>query len=815
MARVSSSVLFSLALAGLAFASPARSQALPDPTPDLALSAAFAPPRYVVRDPVQRERLRNYLKGLEGDSAQTFSLEGSTLRLSHRLALRLAALEDGDTEVGDGRGVDRFRRPRGTRLRLERMAAAQPGDIEEDAPAFPAGYRPDDLSLQTSVPQWGLFNDGSLGGSIAGVDLNMPRVWEQFDGADTLIIAVLDAGINFSHPDLQGRWFINQAEANGLPGVDDDGNGFVDDIRGWDFVDGDNDPQDFHSHGTQISGIIAASFDNGAGIAGMLPRVRILPVRVLSTAGFGNTTDIANGIRYAAAMGAHVLNFSIGVGGTTQSTVLRNAFIVARDSGMIVAAASANDAANLDLATTQPASYGFENVYVVAAHNQDGKLSTFSNYGATTVDLAAPGDLITTTTIPPGIPFLSETFESFDSTRWALSSGSWQVAPDSLEGAKSLKWVSGNSVSATFLDTVVMRGRRGGLLRFRLHFQPAHTRDGIYIDVQRKGSLTWTEVGGYGYAVAGQTVAVNLGSGDDTLFRVRFQTCALNTLRTSCTGSTAGRVLRIDDIRILHADENPANQARYVVEGGTSLAAPFFAGYAGLMRLATDRTGLPLTRTRMLAGAVATPDLAGKVITGGRLNAAKGLDFYLRTLPRILVTDSTDTSWKLGDTVVYVLSVADSAGPQSGYVLSAISSPPGSTLSAGGLFTWNPGATPQGSRALRAKAVKGPIVLRTLVTFTVGVPVGVAAAAPGQASRLRIGGMEFLLPPSAFTASSRGRHELRIAIYGPDGRTLQTMDGTLVIPPGTRMAEYDLRGVRGVGVRAWLNGVALRPASRD
>src|SRR5690606_8369748 len=144
------------------------------------------------------------------------------------------------------------------------------------------------------------------------------------------------------------------------------------------------------------------------------------------------------------------------------------------------------------------------------------------------------------------------------------------------------------------------------------------------------------------------------------------------------------------DIRIQYADENPANQAQYEqLGGGTSLAAPYFAGYAGLMRLATDRTGLPLTRARMLAGTVAEPGLAGKVATGGRLDAAKGLDFYLRTLPRLTIADSTHTSWNPGAAVAYSLSVADSTGPRSDYAVSLISAPPGGTLSSGGLFTWN------------------------------------------------------------------------------------------------------------------------------
>src|SRR5690606_16122177 len=126
---------------------------------------------------------------------------------------------------------------------------------------------------------------------------------------------------------------------------------------------------------------------------------------------------------------------------------MRNAFIVARDSGVLVSAAAGNDKADLDTATTQPASYGFPNVYVVASHGPWGELSGFSSHGANTVDIAAPGGSIVTPDIAPRITFLTEDFES-GTSRWTSLGGTWQITPDTLQGTSSLRWMSGDTAIA-------------------------------------------------------------------------------------------------------------------------------------------------------------------------------------------------------------------------------------------------------------------------------------------------------------------------------------------------------------------------------
>ncbi len=780
-----------------------------------------------MHDSAGRARLEGYLRGARRDSSEWFRLSRRTLTLSHGLLWRLAAEEGGED---DGREATRRRK---ARARLERATGVK---LEEDrAVGFPAGYLPDDLGLATETPQWGLRNDGAFGGGVAGADVNIQDVWERFDGSDTLVIAVIDAGYNFSHPDLQDTWYVNPGESGmtqpgdacwtGTPkdkasnGCDDDGNGLVDDWRGWDFVDEDNDPRDFHNHGTQTGGIIAARFDNATGIAGMLPRVKILPIRVLGTAGYGYTSDIAAGVRYAARMKAHAANFSIGIGAAGVDTMLRNAFAEARDSGVIIAAATGNNGIDLDASPRQPFSYDFPNVYGVAAHGANGALTGFSNYGATQADIAAPGVEIATTTLPPPLPLRVEDFEDFDPGKWSISpADSWKVQPDSMEGAKAFRWSSGVNTSATLLDTLDMRGKRGGLLTFRLHYAPStgFMNDFLLLEYQRIPSQSWQYFAAINGKVEGQTLAYGLGATDDAQYRIRIRTCRYQSVSASGVVAcntfgnppTTGRVVRIDELRFTYADETPAKQAAYESHGGgTSLAAPFFAGYAGLMRLAADRKGVPLTRELMLAGAAPVPALAGKVATGARLDVAKGLDFYLKGLPRVRVDDPLDTAWDSGSLVTYAFRAVDTAGAVlPDYAFTATTLPPGSLFEPEGDFSWSTGLGTGGTFRVRVAARSGDHVIRKMVTFAVGAVTALDGPRPDRGARLRIGGRTFALPASI----PPGPRRLRVEFYGADGRTVQALEGRLDLPPGGGDVEYRVHGFPAPGLRAWLDGRELR-----
>ena len=241
--------------------------------------------------------------------------------------------------------------------------------------------------------QWALRNTGQTVNGFTGisdVDMNVPEAWAVTQGSASLVVAVLDNGVDLSHPDLAGRAWTNPGEIPGN-GIDDDGNLLVDDVNGWDFCQDDNTVfEPGQTHGTHVAGSIAAS-GNGVGIAGVAPKVKIMAIRFLSDNEAdlcGNDTQAAEAIAYAVSKGARIVNASWG--GYGLSTVLRDA-IAAASSTLFVAAAG-NDNVNNDEFPLSPASLGLPNILSVAAIHNEGHLTDFTNYGPTSVDLVAPGE---------------------------------------------------------------------------------------------------------------------------------------------------------------------------------------------------------------------------------------------------------------------------------------------------------------------------------------------------------------------------------------------------------------------------------------
>jgi subtilisin family serine protease len=228
---------------------------------------------------------------------------------------------------------------------------------------------------------WGLNN------------INALEAWDITTGNSNVVVAVLDSGVDYNHPDLAANIWKNQAEITGTPGVDDDSNGKIDDARGWDFVDDDNDPMDSDDHGTHVAGTIAAEGNNSAGITGVVWTAQIMPLRFLDALGSGTVADAIEAIDYAIDNGAKIINASYG--SYTFSPLERDAIATARDAGILFVAAAGNDNWNNDSATKHyPSSYDLANIIAVAATDQSDARASFSNYGVTSVDVAAPGKFI-------------------------------------------------------------------------------------------------------------------------------------------------------------------------------------------------------------------------------------------------------------------------------------------------------------------------------------------------------------------------------------------------------------------------------------
>jgi PKD repeat protein len=224
-----------------------------------------------------------------------------------------------------------------------------------------------------------------------------------------VVVAVVDSGVRYTHEDLAANMWKNSGEIPGN-GVDDDRNGYIDDIYGIDARTPDSDPLDENGHGTHVAGIIGAAGNNGIGVTGVAWKVQIMACQFLDRTGDGDTSDAIACIGYARANGAQIINASWG--GGEYSTALYNAIAAARDAGIIFVAAAGNDARDIDAETSYPASYDLDNMVVVCAINRNGVLdSSYSSYGAVNVDVAAPGGNIYSTwgTGDRGYTYLSGT----------------------------------------------------------------------------------------------------------------------------------------------------------------------------------------------------------------------------------------------------------------------------------------------------------------------------------------------------------------------------------------------------------------------
>ena len=237
---------------------------------------------------------------------------------------------------------------------------------------------------------WGLDNTGQSVDGIAGsadADIDAPEAWALTTGHRGVKVAIVDTGVAYDHPDLAPNVWTNTLEASGLSGVDDDGNGQRDDVRGYDFANGDSDPRDQNGHGTHVAGTVGGRGNDGYGVAGVAWDVTLIPVQVLDADGSGSVSNVIKGYEYAARSGAKVVNASLG---GSQSTQAERDTIEAT-TGVLFVVAAGNDGRSNDTIPQYPCNYGSANLICVAASDQSDGLPGFSNFGATSVDLAAPG----------------------------------------------------------------------------------------------------------------------------------------------------------------------------------------------------------------------------------------------------------------------------------------------------------------------------------------------------------------------------------------------------------------------------------------
>jgi thermitase len=358
-------------------------------------------------------------------------------------------------------GLDRSQRAAlraGADVRLRRaltladteLVRAEAGRLTEALAALDAD--PDVVYAEPNAPvraltadpywplQWGLENtaqpiEGTSGRQDA--DIDAPEAWALGVTGAAQTVAVVDSGVDATHPGLTGRMAISPRESGGgreSNGIDDDRNGLIDDWRGWDWVQGDNDPADVEGHGTHVAGIVAAPRD-AVGIAGVAPDARVMALRVLDATGTGTVADVAEAYRYAGALGVRVVNASIG--GDAESITQRSAIAAYPDTLFVVAAGNGGDdgaADDNDATPIFPCAFDLANLICVGATDNHDEPAAFSNVGARSVDLFAPGVSIVSTYLGGAYAFMDGT--SMATPHAAGTLALMRAAAPALDGAQ-------------------------------------------------------------------------------------------------------------------------------------------------------------------------------------------------------------------------------------------------------------------------------------------------------------------------------------------------------------------------------------------
>jgi subtilisin family serine protease len=549
---------------------------------------------------------------------------------------------------GVGRGdVLRDHQARNLKGVTSRMVLTHVADVREAVRAFKRDPRVEWAQPNTIQHGGGAPNDAFYGEQWELRHIGLPAAWQRTTGAPAVKIAVVDSGIAFDQPDLAPNIWHNPGESGGGRednGVDDDGNGFVDDWRGWDFVQPDNDPSDNHGHGTHVAGIAAARGDDGTGMAGIAWRSSIVPVRVLDNSNAGTCANLAAGLAYAVRIGARVVNGSFGGG-----PCLAERDVIGSAPNTLFVVSAMNDGVDVDTEPAYPCAFGSPNIVCVGATDQRDALAGFSNYGSQSVDLAAPGVHIfsTITRFGPRETVLADGFEAPLAGRWATGGGpdTWQrgivytnSGGWSLEDSPFGAYANNTDNFVWLPQRLDLSSRHDCALYYSVRWDLEEYDPGVPISDQDRLELELSSDGRFWDLNPARYVGIEKTFVDEELDLSQLEGHAAGTLRfrlvTNATGTSEG--VAIDDVRVdcvPPLTDYSGARDEFEAWDGTSMAAPHVTGVAALMLAANPALTAVQVKQRLLAAVDRVPSLAGKTVSGGRLNAAKALAPAVATAP--------------------------------------------------------------------------------------------------------------------------------------------------------------------------------------
>ncbi len=474
---------------------------------------------------------------------------------------------------------------------------------------------PNYLRWVNSVPNdnrftnlWALRNLGQQVNGVAGtagIDIRFLAAWNLArPTTNPVVVAVIDTGTDYTHPDLTNNMWVNPGEIAGN-GLDDDGDGYVDDLNGYDFADGLSNPSDSGVHGTHVAGTIAATGNNQLGVIGVNYQAKIMALRVSNDGNSISTSAELEALEYAIMMknrGVNLvaINASYGGGGYMESE--RAAIQAAGDAGIIFCAAAGNDASDNDSNAFYPANYRLTNMIVVAATDQNDALAGFSNYGASMVDLAAPGVNILSlrpVSQPGKTTAVQQGATTFEANELAFSG--------STTGITATAYYCGIGNPSDFPPSV-----QGN------------------IAVIARGTLLFSDKVANAMAAGATAVVIynNVSGGfNGTLQYASGWIPAVSVSQTDGLALQAG----LPAIVTVLNKTDPTQVYQYLQ--GTSMASPHVAGAVAFAAQNFPDETVPQRVQRILANVDPVASLAGKVSTGGRLNLQRIVDTDLNGLP--------------------------------------------------------------------------------------------------------------------------------------------------------------------------------------